>query len=540
MTVCTDAAATAYAAWLRREGVVLKGVAMARFPDTGRGVVALRSLRPGETLVSVPDGAALLADTGCATAALASLGVLSDAAPRARREALVLAVAAELAAGSRSRWAPYMHALPQPAELHVPVAWRGDEARALRGTAVSARLRGAGGPRDELPSATTEAWHAVGARLAKRHPELRLPRGEDGAALHARATALVASCSFSLGRGGEMQAMVPFFDALNHAAPAEAHVRLHHDAQAGTLSMIAVRPVAPGQEVFNTYGPLGTSELVRRYGFAPPPGSNPHDCAEVGRRELAAAAEAAGPGPWEVRAGARLARAAGLLRRHARFKLPLHGAPPPDMLLALRVLCAGTQAAAADAARLRRCRAPRPPHPRDAEQLAATMRAALAAMAREGHARLGGSAADAARELRSCPPGAVRLQMALRARCAEHAGFTALARWAAGCDAAELLRPDDTAEALLWRRGVRAAARRVLLAARKRSPRPPDMSSPGVVQALALAGVVRFSPPPHRIVPALAVRTTDQTAAAAGPQCCACRAAACIEARGGVFTLPKA
>jgi hypothetical protein len=130
--------------------------------------------------------------------------------------------------------------------------------------------------------------------------------------------------------------------------------------------------------------------------------------------------------------------------------------------------------------------------------------------------------------------------MALRARCAEHAGFTALARWAAGCDAAELLRPDDTAEALLWRRGVRAAARRVLLAARKRSPRPPDMSSPGVVQALALAGVVRFSPPPHRIVPALAVRTTDQTAAAAGPQCCACRAAACIEARGGVFTLPKA
>jgi hypothetical protein len=75
MARCADAAALAYTAWLRAEGAVLNGVDLALFPGTGRGVVALRALRRGETVVSIPDDLALLADAGVAASALASAGI---------------------------------------------------------------------------------------------------------------------------------------------------------------------------------------------------------------------------------------------------------------------------------------------------------------------------------------------------------------------------------------------------------------------------------------------------------------------------------
>ena len=61
--------------------------------------------------------------------------------------------------------------------------------------------------------------------------------------------------------------MVPFWDMLNHRPPAEASVRLDYDEATSRLRMIAVKRVAAGEEVFNTYGALGDDELLRRYGF---------------------------------------------------------------------------------------------------------------------------------------------------------------------------------------------------------------------------------------------------------------------------------
>ena len=102
------------------------------------------------------------------------------------------------------------------------------------------------------------------------------------------ATALVAGFSFTLGEdddsvddddddddsnsqvstgGDTVQAMVPFWDMLNHVEPESSSVRLNHDEDANTLQMIAIRPHAKGEEVFNTYGAAGDAELLRRYGF---------------------------------------------------------------------------------------------------------------------------------------------------------------------------------------------------------------------------------------------------------------------------------
>ena len=90
--------------------------------------------------------------------------------------------------------------------------------------------------------------------------------------------------------GDTAQAMVPFWDMLNHADPESSSVRLDHDEDGETLRMIAVRPHAKGEEVFNTYGAAGDAELLRRYGFVMR--RNPHGGGvEVSAEECLAAAE---------------------------------------------------------------------------------------------------------------------------------------------------------------------------------------------------------------------------------------------------------
>lgn len=58
--------------------------------------------------------------------------------------------------------------------------------------------------------------------------------------------------------------MVPMADALNADAAFNAHIQHAPDA----LTATTLRPIAAGEEVLNYYGPLGTGELVRRYGYA--------------------------------------------------------------------------------------------------------------------------------------------------------------------------------------------------------------------------------------------------------------------------------
>lgn len=173
----------AYLAWLRESGVELNGVELHTFADgTGRGVVATRALARGETLVSVPDELVLLADSGVAGEALGEAELTGSAvAPRAQREALDLALCAELRAGDRSAYAPYLATLPSREALHVPCCWRSDELRALQGTVCLRRLRSLSGS-DELPCATRAAWRDLGVPLADAAPQLGLEGG--GAVRH--------------------------------------------------------------------------------------------------------------------------------------------------------------------------------------------------------------------------------------------------------------------------------------------------------------------------------------------------------------------
>lgn len=328
---------------------------------------------------------------------------------------------------------------------------------------MAARLLGD----DELPSYTDAHWRSLGAQLG-------VPQ-----ASHAHATALVAAYSFALGDRGRHSCMVPFFDALNHAPPELASVRLSHDAAAGELSMVMRVSVKEGAQVWNSYGPLGTCELIRRYGFAPPPCSNGrHDCGEVAASELVHAAAAAGVPALDIAAGVRLASKTGLVRRGVRFAVKAAtGAPSPQLLAAMRLLCGGAPAATR---RLNSRRAP----PFDAADT--PLPAALACLAASAQKRLGGTMQ--AQEAKPCTEASL---LAHAARAMELAAFQGLAMYAESdaCGRASY------GEQLLWRRMVRVALRRRLLRRRAVHPRRfPNLSLPAVVAAIGAAGSLRLGP----------------------------------------------
>lgn len=311
----------AYLDWMRRRGVELHGVSIGRFPRTGRGCVATRDISPGEVLVEVPDDCIITSQTCVAADALRELddAVAEDPSPRLEREALVLAVMAEMSLGADSAFAPYLTALPTLRATHSPLAWSGAELAELEGTTALARMS-LEDEAAELPSMTAAHWKHVARPFLEANPRFaRVARAEDDdeddaddaddenetRKLYLHATALVAGFSFTLGEpdeddsdedhsGGHVstQAMVPFWDMLNHREPAEASVRLDYDEATSRLRMIAVKPVAAGEEVFNTYGALGDDELLRRYGFVMR--RNPHGGgAEVTLREVVEAARLA-------------------------------------------------------------------------------------------------------------------------------------------------------------------------------------------------------------------------------------------------------
>ena len=107
------------------------------------------------------------------------------------------------------------------------------------------------------------------------------------ARLYRDAVNIVASYSFTLGEDEtETQALVPFWDMLNHTHPVFASVKLSHDASTKRLNMIAVRDIRKGDEILNTYGELSDGELLRRYGFLPTSSRNPHNSITISFKEL--------------------------------------------------------------------------------------------------------------------------------------------------------------------------------------------------------------------------------------------------------------
>ncbi|RKP17292.1 SET domain-containing protein [Rozella allomycis CSF55] len=75
------------------------------------------------------------------------------------------------------------------------------------------------------------------------------------------AGSIVSSYSFT---EDDIIQMVPLADVLNHKTGFN-NARLFYDSEC--LRMIAIQPIHKNDQIFNTYGELGNSQLLLRYGF---------------------------------------------------------------------------------------------------------------------------------------------------------------------------------------------------------------------------------------------------------------------------------
>eukprot|EP00798_Chlamydomonas_sp_ICE-L_P030013 gene30013-18089_t len=76
------------------------------------------------------------------------------------------------------------------------------------------------------------------------------------------------------GKSGE-QALVPFADFLNHEAAVSTH--LDWDASLGAVVIELDRPYNTGEQIYVSYGPKSSGELLLSYGFCPAPEGNQHE-----------------------------------------------------------------------------------------------------------------------------------------------------------------------------------------------------------------------------------------------------------------------
>ncbi|KAH9920155.1 SET domain-containing protein [Fomitopsis serialis] len=333
-------------AWFKsRNGTVdTSSMGFAEYPACGRGAVALKDIPQGHVLFTIPRDVTL----STRTSSLPSLFGM-EAWKRLGLDkgwaGLILCMMWEEAQGSVSRWSAYLSSLPSA--FDTPMFWPDDDIKELAGTAVVDKIGKEEAERDYaeklIPAIqgrpelfpegarqlhySLERYHIMGSRILSRsfhvepwsgdeeHDEAAEDSDPEGQAMDVDQQedtqgetaigdterppddTLEVDSADSDDEGAEdsaVVAMVPMADMLNARYESE-NAKLFHEAK--DLRMVTTKPIKAGEQIWNTYGDLPNSDLLRRYGhvdLVPVPQplgglGNPADVVEI-RGDLAVAA----------------------------------------------------------------------------------------------------------------------------------------------------------------------------------------------------------------------------------------------------------
>lgn len=185
--------------------------------------------------------------------------------------------------GDASNWAPYFSVLPT--EFNTLMYWSDDELAELQASAVVHKIGKESAEemfREQLLPVIkefAEIFFSGDERAAQRAEEMR---DEHNIKLMHQMGSLIMAYAFDVepavtkkevdeegfAEEDEDEAlpkgMVPLADMLNADADRN-NARLFYEAQ--YLDMKALKPIRAGEEIFNDYGSLPRSDLLRRYGY---------------------------------------------------------------------------------------------------------------------------------------------------------------------------------------------------------------------------------------------------------------------------------
>ncbi|KAF2128339.1 SET domain-containing protein [Dothidotthia symphoricarpi CBS 119687] len=277
-----DDASQKFLAWLQQSGAEISPkikLEDLRHAQAGRGVIATQDIAEHEVLFRIPRSAILSVENS----------VLSNEIPAATFEmlgpwlSLILVMLYEYLNGDVSNWAPYFSVLPS--EFNTLMFWSDDELAELQASAVVHKIGKESANEMFLEQLLpvikefAETFFAGDERAKQRAEEMR---DERNVKLMHQMGSLIMAYAFDVepavtkkdvdeegfAEEDEDEAlpkgMVPLADMLNADADRN-NARLFYEAQ--YLDMKALKPIRAGEEIFNDYGPLPRSDLLRRYGY---------------------------------------------------------------------------------------------------------------------------------------------------------------------------------------------------------------------------------------------------------------------------------
>jgi SET domain-containing protein 6 len=241
--------------------------------------VAIQDIAQDEVLFRIPRTAILSVENS----------ILSTEIPAATFEllgpwlSLILVMLYEYTNGNASNWSPYFSVLPT--EFNTLMFWSEDELAELQASAVVGKIGKEGA--DEaftehlLPviKEFADIFFAGDERAKQRAEEMRDERNLN---LMHKMGSLIMAYAFDVepanprkdvddeGFAEEEEdealpkGMIPLADMLNADADRN-NARLFYEDK--HLDMKALKPIRAGEEIFNDYGPLPRSDLLRRYGY---------------------------------------------------------------------------------------------------------------------------------------------------------------------------------------------------------------------------------------------------------------------------------
>lgn len=254
--------------WLTANGVTLSPkIALHdyRAEGQGRGVIAIDDIGKDEVLFTIPRNSLLAVDNDDTFSQLISDE--NDFGTWLNLMAYMMVVS------ESSRWKPYYNMLPK--SFNTPMFWSDEQINMLQGSAL----------KDKIGKEEAEEQYSQNIRPfleANRH-KFEAQSGFDNSidAFH-RMGSIIMSYSFDVKEKNSMEdiensdddeeeepcvkAMVPMADMLNaHTRLCNAH--LCHTDDNVVLEMRSIKKIPKGTQVYNTYGELPNSDLLRRYGY---------------------------------------------------------------------------------------------------------------------------------------------------------------------------------------------------------------------------------------------------------------------------------
>ncbi|KAL4976118.1 hypothetical protein BDW66DRAFT_159869 [Aspergillus desertorum] len=271
-----------FATWLSsRPGVTVNSkirIADLRANAAGRGVVAQADIDEDEELFTIPRDLVLSTHNSKLKHLLSQ-----DIEQLGPWLSLMLVMIYEYLQGDRSNWAPYFKVLPQ--RFDTLMFWSPAELEELQGSAVVEKI----GKQGAEESIRESIIPVIQENPALFPPVVGLASYDGDVGAHVLLNlahtigSVIMAYAFDVekpenedervGEDGYLtddeedqssKGMVPLADMLNADADRN-NARLFQEEE--SLVMKAIKPIRTGEEIFNDYGEIPRSDLLRRYGY---------------------------------------------------------------------------------------------------------------------------------------------------------------------------------------------------------------------------------------------------------------------------------